>query len=735
MKKIFLFIAGLSLCLSATGQNVKIEQPTVKAGNSFVIVIDKETLNRDRAEVVAYRDALQEDGLATYILSGEWANPSQVRSELEKLYAQAHMEGIVLIGDIPVAMVRNAQHMTTAFKMNEETFPMDESSVGSDRFYDDLHLSFDFIEQDSVYTDHFYYNLRNDSPQKLNPTYYSGRIKYPAELGGDKYEAIATFLRKVVEAKKNPQTLDNMVTFAGDGYNSDCLLAWQDESIAIDENFPLVGKDSRSLKQLNFRMDTFMKYRLFDELQRIDVDVMFFNEHGSIDKQHISGQPNPDSFADYVEQYKYGYGWVYSALSSMSRKQDVAVAKEELKKEFHLTDAFFEDYFNEEAIKAYDEKSDKISEEMIISLEDLKGFNPQPRFVMFNACYNGSFHRPGNIAGYYIFGNGKTVATQGNTINVLQDRWTYEMVGLLSHGVRVGEYNRMIATLEGHIVGDPTFHFNSISGDDLRADLAAKPNDKALWEKYLQEPHAPVQAVALRKLADMGAIGSKEVLAKMRESEFATVRMECLKLLTRWGGKDFVEGIKLGMYDNYELLRRNAATWSGKCGDPELLPAMLDIYVNYPESQRVNYAISISLPLFDTDRVIETLNGIKDSLTYLDTDKVMAETLEAISSVAELRESNIETIFDKSASSNARMMAIRTVRNSVYHCYIDKFLEMIADESDDAHSRMLLAEALGWFVFSHDKAKIVDGCRKICADPNINADVKAEVEQTINRLK
>ena len=68
---------------------------------------------------------------------------------------------------------------------------------------------------------------------------------------------------------------------------------------------------------------------------------------------------------------------------------------------------------------------------------------------MFNACYNGSFHRAGYIAGSYIFSDGRTVAAQGNTVNVLQDRWTYEMLGLISHGVRIGQYNRLIATSRG----------------------------------------------------------------------------------------------------------------------------------------------------------------------------------------------------------------------------------------------------------------------------------------------
>ena len=59
------------------------------------------------------------------------------------------------------------------------------------------------------------------------------------------------------------------------------------------------------------------------------------------------------------------------------------------------------------------------------------------------------------------------MATQGNTVNVLQDRWTYELVGLLSHGVRVGQYNRLIASLEGHIIGDPAFRFQPVEPNTL----------------------------------------------------------------------------------------------------------------------------------------------------------------------------------------------------------------------------------------------------------------------------
>ena len=66
--------------------------------------------------------------------------------------------------------------------------------VPTDRFYDDLNLKFEFIRQDSVNHQHFYYKLTEDSPQRLNPTFYSARIKYPEKKEGDKYAAIGLSL-------------------------------------------------------------------------------------------------------------------------------------------------------------------------------------------------------------------------------------------------------------------------------------------------------------------------------------------------------------------------------------------------------------------------------------------------------------------------------------------------------------------------------------------------------------
>ena len=65
-----------------------------------------------------------------------------------------------------------------------------------------------------------------------------------------------------------------------------------DERLALEENFPLAWKNSRTAKFLNFRMADYMKFHLFDELQRDELDVMLFHEHGArISSIFVKGLP------------------------------------------------------------------------------------------------------------------------------------------------------------------------------------------------------------------------------------------------------------------------------------------------------------------------------------------------------------------------------------------------------------------------------------------------------------
>lgn len=723
-----------SVCVFASqAAKISIERPAQKSATSFAVVIDAATYEKCHAEVAAYRGALQKDGLAVYTISADWTSPEEIRAELAKLYKsnskKMPLEGCVFIGDVPYVSVQNAQHMTTAFKMNEERFPIDEASVTSDRFYDDLNLSFEFIKRDSVDNLRYYYKLSENSAQHLNPSFYSGRIHYPEQMGGDKYEATAKYLRKVVAERERQEKIDYMVTFAGAAYNSDCLVTWMDERVMLDEIFPQLSRnDHRALKQLNFRMNNYnMTYKLFAELERDEVDIMLFNEHGSPDKQHISGEGQIDSFNARLEALRYT---VYSAIRREERKGekgDVEGAKAYFKERYHLTDKFFEEYYN---------PTPSTKDPDDLNLDDLNSHTLNPRFVVFNACYNGSFHQPGYVAGSYIFGDGRTVVAQGNTVNVLQDRWTYEMFGLLTHGVRVGQYNRMIATLEGHIIGDPAFRFAPTVEGTLAQDMVTKKVVKgknvSYWTSLLDAPNADIQSLALRMLADGGAISAKELLNKYRTCNYATTRMECLKLIMRNGScPESIAVVSEALYDSYEVVRRNAATYAWMLGAEELADEVSDVLINYPESQRVGFILNRAMEMLPEEVAMAAFDKAAAATHY-----PVKENIEALRKYQlrsqKTKQSEMEDLFNNEEKLAARISAIRGVRNNTYHEYVPQMIALVQDEAQPMELRVAVVEALGWFVASPCKQEIIAACEAL---KSTDKALMAEAQQTINRLK
>ena len=121
------------------------QQPLTR---SFAVITDVQTWKHCQKELVAYQQMLGEEQLPTYIIYKDWKKPEEVKKVIQRLYTKNHLEGVVFVGNVPIAMIRKAQHLTSAFKMNEKTFPWNESSVPSDRFYDDLHLQFDYLNQE-----------------------------------------------------------------------------------------------------------------------------------------------------------------------------------------------------------------------------------------------------------------------------------------------------------------------------------------------------------------------------------------------------------------------------------------------------------------------------------------------------------------------------------------------------------------------------------------------------------
>lgn len=715
--------------------------PVMVLANSFAIVIDRTTYSKAKDAVENYRKAVEHDGLKTYLIAAEWANPSQVRDSLKALYNRDKtLEGCVLVGDIPIAMIRNAQHMTTAFKMNEQTFPIRESSVPSDRFYDDLHLKFKYLSQDKDDSALYYYKLTEDSPQRLNPNFYSARIRYPEGKDGDKYQAIADFLNKAAKAKyAQPNKLDQVVSYNGASYNMDCLMVYMDEEKAYRENFPLAFQNGTGFKHWNFRMNHAMRNYLLSELKRDGFDVFMFHEHGAPDQQLVNGNEACQETSSRLASVKRE---IYSHTKKRAKKGESLDSLQQMfSVKFGLAAGFWDDYANAE----YWKKDSIAHAESYISLPDLENIVSNPTFVMFDACYNGSFQDKDQIAGRYIFNPGSTLVVQGNTRNVLQDRWTIEMIGLLSHGIRVGQYNKLVATLEGHLIGDPTVRFAPISANTVSTDILTKADNRKYWNRLTKSKYPDIQSLALRMLADCDfglsegnekakATTSAMLLSTFRTSPFNTVRMEALKMLSRYGGGDFTEAVRLGLNDPYERIARSSADYAGRIGDVSLLPDMVRVLFEDEDRIRIQYQLNTSLFLFPKEKVIDEVRRYLSASNRMDKKAEMEKAVESIADNFAFRDRGDSVIMDAKAKTDKRISAIRFLRNNPRTQSLDTYLTFLNDTSVPQNLRVLMAEALGWFDLSCRKADIRSFIRKMLVEGQPD-ELKEELLQTLERLR
>ena len=112
----------------------------------IAIVIDPASEKEASEELSGYEASLKADGYDVIRLSEQWESPDVIREKLKQLYNKGKIGGAVFIGDIPIPMIRDAQFFTSAFKMDQSR-PRKESSVPSDRFYDDFDLEFEYIDK------------------------------------------------------------------------------------------------------------------------------------------------------------------------------------------------------------------------------------------------------------------------------------------------------------------------------------------------------------------------------------------------------------------------------------------------------------------------------------------------------------------------------------------------------------------------------------------------------------
>ena len=726
MKK-YIILAITALCLQYM-QAQTIVPPSVKTKTTFAIVVDKKSYDEAKNEIHAYRASVEKEGLGTYLLVDDWKRPEPIRAQLIKWHnnKKAPLEGCVFIGDIPIPMIRDAHHLTSAFKMSPKA-DWKKSSVPSDRYYDDFGLTFDYIKQDSLQPDYHYLTLRADSKQYISPDIYSARIR-PLHLEGqDRYRMLRDYLKKAVAEKEKRNILDQLTMVRGHGYNSEDPLAWSGEQMALREQLPQIFKPGNTIKFYEFDMRYPMKPLYLNEVQREGLDIMLFHHHGSPTMQYINGYESGSGINLSIENAKI---FLRSKVASYARKHGREAAIKEYAKQYGVPESWCAEAFDEEKIK-----SDSILDRnMDIYTEDIRLLSPNARFILFDACYNGSFHLDDNIAGSYIFNNGKTIATMGCTVNTIQDKWPDEFIGLLAAGMRIGQFTRFTCFLENHLIGDPTFHFtgNTDPGTDINRALVLEEGNIAFWRNQLDSPMADMQAMALRQLSMADCDGLVDLLKKSYyESDYFVVRLEALRILALNYPAEAADVLKAAMNDGYELIRRYAVEYVAENSNPELLPAWIGNYLLRGYEDRFRFRFFSGIDFFDHDAALDELNRQSAGWSFYDPSYIK-KLSEYLPRQKKGLEEDFALIDNPESTTKLVLREITAFRNKPITKAIEPLLNIIRDENREEELRIASAEALGWYNLYYDKANII---KELEAFRTPKQQVMNEITKTVNRLK
>lgn len=698
---------------------------------TVAVVVDQVTYEKIATEVDAYVAAITNSSREGVLVVDKWFNPDSIKAELFSMYKNNNLEGAVFIGDIPIPMVRDAQHMTTAFKMDQKR-RMDWSSVPSDRFYDDFDLTFDFIKQDENQKLFFYYSLRADSPQQITCDIYSARIKAPE--GENKYKLVADYLVKAAEAHKNCEAMDKVFHFAGHGYNSDSMNARIDEAVALTEHFQFLNNNTAKLDYIDFTYDNSVKPRLMGALADNTLDLAILHHHGGDDAQYLNG----------AARYNDPQGWIKLVRNYLRGKvrdaKNPADTKMRFKKSFDVPMSWMDDANNPERVledSLYAAAKD-------LTIPDFEGYSSNAKMIIIDACFNGSFCNDDYLACHYLFNPGNTIVVKANSVNTLQDTWTTELVGLLNWGACAGNWAKGQMTLESHLYGDPTFAFAAQNTEalgknvDVNAIMFDKKNDMNYWKGVLKNSAADelmcdMKSLAIKMLQLNGAISSKELLDIQKNSNSRVLRLAAFNANRKIADANLPEAIIMGLDDTYELLQRLSAQYAGKNNSNDLIPALVKSWMDPLTPGRVVFQIQGNTTGFSGAMFAEELKKANAEKPYWGGEEAFARMLRIVERNDKDMNDEIAAVKDGSMSLKDLKGFAKYRRNRFEPQAVEPLVH-IMNTATDKELRSIAADAFGWYEYSSAKSQVLAECEKLY-EAEQDEEVKNVLLKSINRLK
>lgn len=195
--------------------------------------------------------------------------------------------------------------------------------------------------------------------------------------------------------------MDDLTVARGHGYNSESRDAWAGEQVALKEQIPGLFQSGKYVRFYDYDFNWPAKNSYLSATQRKTADVILFHHHGSDDAQYLNGYPEGSGVnlsIDNIKRYLRS-----KVLTAYERKKDVEKIKQDFVTSLGVPMIWMDDALDPQVIK----QDSLFNASLDIYLNDIHRICPNARFVMFDACFNGSFHLDDCIANAYIFGGRK----------------------------------------------------------------------------------------------------------------------------------------------------------------------------------------------------------------------------------------------------------------------------------------------------------------------------------------
>jgi hypothetical protein len=215
------------------------------------------------------------------------------------------------------------------------------------------------------------------------------------------------------------------------------------------------------------------------------------------------------------------------------------------------------------------------------------------------------------------------------------------------------------------------------------------------------------------------------------------VRLQCLHLLAHYFDGNYSKLLKVALDDPYEFIRRKAAYFTGKVGNPESAADLAKMYLNEYNSLRVAFNIGCNGGYFAEDSFVTEFRKVLAETDFIyDKEAFGAETERTFNSGVKVREMTRKCIEDKTMSTSNRISYINGMRNCPYPLLAEGLVSVITDGQEDETLRVKCAEVLGWFVRANNRDMIVEKLQSyLDSGAEMPAAVRNEVVKTNGRLK